>query len=279
MIRNAARWASANKTNLGFSPPDIPGLIHWFDASDGASVIQSGGLVSQWSDKVGTMHMTQAASNEQPSIGVNTMNGRNVLTFNQAHKLRNTTAGVMNVAHDGTGLTIFMVMKVGNVANPNALYGLMGTNIASSVNTGFSVYWDDRASVPRNEVFVAHVSSSTGSPVGSSTTLDLGAPVQTPWIGRVYLDADNANANQNVNVGINSGALRKDNTWNNAHTTADHTFPFEIGSIGNGTFGLVGDVAEILMYSPRLSNFHSVGTSGDQEDQVIAYLTDKWGIV
>lgn len=65
-----------------FSPADVADLTLWLDASDSATITESGGLVSQWDDKSGnTNHATQATGSLQPTTGTRTLNGLNVIDY------------------------------------------------------------------------------------------------------------------------------------------------------------------------------------------------------
>lgn len=66
----------------GFSPTDLAGLVAWYDASDTATITDSGGAVSQWDDKSGNAHhATQGSGSNKPTTGTRTQNGLNVLDF------------------------------------------------------------------------------------------------------------------------------------------------------------------------------------------------------
>ncbi len=65
-----------------FSPLDVAGIAGWWDASDTATLTEISGAVSQWDDKSGLLnHVVQAVANNQPSTGLSTVNGKNVLDF------------------------------------------------------------------------------------------------------------------------------------------------------------------------------------------------------
>jgi hypothetical protein len=65
----------------GFTPPDLPDLEGWYDASDLATITASAGLVSQWNDKSGNgRHMIQPTGSRQPTTGAVTQNGLNTLS-------------------------------------------------------------------------------------------------------------------------------------------------------------------------------------------------------
>jgi len=65
-----------------WTPSDLPDLHAWYDASDECAVVSSGGKVSQLTDKSGNgRHATQGTPANRPSIGVETVNGRDVVSY------------------------------------------------------------------------------------------------------------------------------------------------------------------------------------------------------
>jgi hypothetical protein len=66
----------------------------WYDASDANTITESGGVVSQWSDKSpSSNHMTQSIGGNSPSIGTQTLNGLNVVTLNGSSQYMSFTSG------------------------------------------------------------------------------------------------------------------------------------------------------------------------------------------
>ena len=69
---------------IRFRPTQISSLQLWLDASDtsATNIVESGGLVSQWSDKSGQgNHATQGTGSAQPTTNSTTQNGKNTLVF------------------------------------------------------------------------------------------------------------------------------------------------------------------------------------------------------
>lgn len=65
-----------------WTPASLPNLVAWYDASNAGSITQSGGFASQINDLSGNgYHLTQGTGASQPATGANTINGLNVLTF------------------------------------------------------------------------------------------------------------------------------------------------------------------------------------------------------
>ena len=86
---------------LGFEPSNIPDLKLWLDGDLSPTTI--GGApnqISQWNDISGNEnHATQPTSSEQPFTGLNTINGKNVITFSTDNLIlpTATTLGIVNV--------------------------------------------------------------------------------------------------------------------------------------------------------------------------------------
>lgn len=61
----------------GFDPNDIAGLTWWLDAADTATITESGGVVTDWTDKSASARTTQIGGS--PTTGLSTVNGHNVI--------------------------------------------------------------------------------------------------------------------------------------------------------------------------------------------------------
>lgn len=80
-LTDAFGTRSALSNTLGaFAPSDDAELVGWWDADDPATLTESGGAVSVWAGKAGP-DLTQANGARQPTTGVRTLGGRNVLDF------------------------------------------------------------------------------------------------------------------------------------------------------------------------------------------------------
>lgn len=70
-----------NSGSVPWTPSEITTAL-WLDAADTSTIVQSGGLVSQWSDKSGNAHhAVQATGSLQPQTGADTIGGKNALVF------------------------------------------------------------------------------------------------------------------------------------------------------------------------------------------------------
>lgn len=87
----------------------------WYDAADPATIIESGGEVSQWNDKSGNdRHVAQGTGANQPTTGVRTLNGLNVLDFDGTDFLSRAGFPVSNLS-----MSIFMVAVIDAINDAN----------------------------------------------------------------------------------------------------------------------------------------------------------------
>ena len=82
---------SSGKTRHGtakrfLEPTDISNLALWLDAADTSTISESFNLVSQWNDKSGNNYHAVAQSGEEPTTGVDNINGKNVLYLGKLTK-------------------------------------------------------------------------------------------------------------------------------------------------------------------------------------------------
>ncbi len=73
----------------------------WWDAADESTITESGGDVSQWDDKSGNdRHAAQGSGSQQPSYGVGTLNGLNLVTFDGVSNRKLEVGGPAMTARD-----------------------------------------------------------------------------------------------------------------------------------------------------------------------------------
>ena len=88
----------------------VAGYSAWYDAADTATISLSGSAVTQWTDKSANAYkLTQGNSGRQPTSGVNTLNSKNVITFDGNDVLLAATASNWTFMHSSTNCTIFYV--------------------------------------------------------------------------------------------------------------------------------------------------------------------------
>jgi hypothetical protein len=241
----------------------------WLDAAD-LSTISTATGVSQLRDKSGNgRDFTQGTGVTQPTLTPNGLNGRNVLSFNGSQWLTSVSAAsTWNFLHNTNGSSVFAVWKAGNIADPNAIYGLMGTNAATSANIGTYIAFDDRASAPRNNGVLTQVSGG-GSASVSAASADNLMPANTPVILSHLIDPNNGTPANRSFVRVNK-TLSQVNTQLIAPSASNASFALQIGALGNNIVPLVGYIAEIVVLA-------SVASTTVRQ-QIEGHLAWKWGL-
>lgn len=249
---------STDTIATAMTPPlTVTGLQLWLDADDAATITDFSGDVSQWEDKSGNNRdMVQTISVNRPRTGVNAMNGKNVLTFNQAtlDHLRNTTTGLgfsgnpamtaFIVAHRASGES-GNLLNFGDAppSNQNEILKLSissGFNAVTAYNDG-NIFFD--ATVPDDPTLLVFRKASGATYAGVESYLNGGSAL--PELSSVNSTA--------------TLSLIDTETWIGAQSNNGNP---------SGAFG--GDIAEILVYDSELST-SNMNTLGN-------YLATKWGI-
>lgn len=200
-----------------FSPNKLANLVIWFDATDPATIIESGGDVSQWNDKSSSgNNASQGVGALQPRTGDNTFNGKNVITADgtdgMAFDNTLTLSGAYTV-FQVTALTSSTVQLIGGVTNNHL-------PISSSNQTAFYNYGDQGGS------FAEVSATQPGSP-------NIGVAVRT-------------------GAGVHSYFLNAaDDTVSSTNDARSIAFT-QIFRRGAGA-GVLGDIGEVFIYSRALT--------------------------
>jgi hypothetical protein len=282
--------AASSSVTPGFTPASISGLQWWLDASDastlydatsGGSLVAADGTVARWEDKSSNgRHATQGTSGSRPTRKTAIQNSRDVLRFdgsNDSMSVPSSTA-TFKFLHDGDS-TVFVVLRAGADANPNAPYLILGTGIDSGSldgQTGYYLRYDDRTSA--NAILsdsLVHVVASGGQPrfAGIATSA---LPANTFALVTVRGDPGNATIASRSQVRLNGGSAITQVTsdTNGAATlpTGNATQNMFLGATPGATpsWHLVGDICEVVMYDSALSD--------TDRASVESYLLAKWGL-
>ena len=215
-------------------------LAMWLDAADALTIIQSGGAVSQWSDKSGNgRHALPATVANQPTTGLVTINGRNTIDFDGSTDRMDIDNLAVNNLH-----TIY---AVGYTVNSSGYRDLLRGKIVNEdlhfgqLNGSFSSFYGNNSS---------WADISANSPNRTSTSASIfgivanGAGIATPY--------HNGTAQSNKNC-----------------TMAGTTTGFSIGSVAGNNFW-DGPIAEIVVAPTALS-------TADRQ-KIEGYLAHKWGL-
>jgi len=94
--------------------PEAIDTYSWYDASDTASITDSGGAVSQWNDKSGTgNHLTPLSAGVEPTTNSRTRANLNVIDFDGTEYLRNNSITLPTSGN----LSIFMTAGIDVIDN------------------------------------------------------------------------------------------------------------------------------------------------------------------
>jgi len=245
-----------NRSNLiSLYPTFLPGMLWWFDASDTSTITSSANKVSVWTAKNNPgITLTQATASSQPTTGVDTQNGLNVLTFN------GTSAMFYNAS---------AYIPSSGITTMAAVFKLTDNSLV------FRSIYSARGSVATDKLWLTKTSSSTlvGGGVDGATTLSRQEFFND--IASFHVAIFTFDGSSNDSVVTTSMILDSSNV-----TTETSSPPLNNGlassaSVGaNITSGLVasnfwqGYLCELIAYSGPLSTYKVYALSN--------YLKNKW---
>jgi hypothetical protein len=250
----AMMMARQNATTGG--PPVMPDFL-WIDASDATSVTSSAGRISQINDLSGNGHHLTAAGGFRPFTG-RTLNGLGVLDFQSDQYLARTAA----IGFDTTDYTVIGVWGTDadqQYAGFVVVHNGGATNDYDSAN-GFVL----TSGVAGTQQFVVFHGASSGTPAGTGG----GATTIGRWAIR-----KNAGASQTGlyrTTGVESTATFVSSGTANGGIVLGARFVGGAISVGGTDDGLNGLIAEVLIYTPRLSDANMTS--------LYSYLGTKWGV-
>ena len=240
------------------------GATAWFDASDTDSITQSGGLVSQLNDLSGNgNNLTQGTSANQPLTGSRTLNGLNVLDFDNDDELvSSAAASVWNFLHQ-TESTIFVVMETDE---DELAHQVIRTGALSSSSVGFTVRTNDSGAP--DDVLEHWIFRGVSSTYVVRNFSASGAfPDASPAILRIESDPQNGTAASRSALYVDSGAAIANNADTSTFSSSDASSTLALGSTSQG---INGAIAEVIVVDGTLT--------ADQISATETYLADKWGI-
>lgn len=248
-------YASQISGHLAVNPP-VSGYYLWFDASDAAAISSSGGYVTQWNDKSGnSLNVTSPGTNATgaPQTGINTRNGKNVLTFTQ----NGTNAAYGGLKNQSASFT----------TDPTLDVWIVRKHSAGSITSGCAFgIGNDQAG--NGKVYYNFYDNSNNKLLSGANG------------GNVYSTATQ-NGTWNITRFTKSGASATFYVNNTSQGTASYNYDLQqtsnfqvgalpqLGATNNGVYLMNGDIAEILVWKSVLGSTDATATYD--------YLKTKWG--
>lgn len=238
-----------------FQPPDIPGIVAWFDMQDAVSYVQAG-TVTSITNKASGVAWTEATA--PPGFSSNGMNGFPCMTFNgTTQKIISTEAAVFGAVAANAANTVLYVAKTTSLSLAAGAV-VFGGGVSNGTNLRNINYWGMTGATAKN---------TYGGINNAGTSYFTNS-------------AANANSNNHVYEWTNTGTAASlsqdgaatDPTSGAANSATSNPTRCAIGCIPTVTpQGFwVGNVAEILVYNRILSAI--------ERSQARVYLGTKWGI-
>jgi hypothetical protein len=202
----------------GFNPKSIAGLAVWLDAGAPASLTFNGSTISQINDQSGNARNgTQATAARQPSYSATDANGRPAITF--------PSGGLSVVTPEWAftnTVTVFAVAKNTN----NSFGGMFQRGAVNERHAGF-----------RNSgTLVARRGGSSDASV-TFTSSDYNV-MQWSFAATLGRTTVNGTAGTDQTSSVSFAADIKS---------------LRVGSLGDGTLGMIGGIAEFLYYDALIS--------------------------
>jgi hypothetical protein len=250
--------------------PQELGADLWLDASDTSTITESGGAVSQWTNKGSLGDFTQATGAVQPTTGATTLNGRNVIDFASDY-LTAANTNEWKFLHDGTDWIMACVARFGTASDPNAVYGLLGSSTSSTSFVGAWLAYDDRAEFSLNDMFRGAVNRGGSPPAVSFASANGFLAANAAAVLSAYLRPSNATAANRLAYHLNDGAAISPNTQTGTPSTSNPSYALQIGASGNNTLAMTGYIAEIVVVS-------GANATETNRAALTNYLNTKWGV-
>lgn len=166
-----------------------------------------------------------------------------------------------------TTLTVIFTGKIGTSSDPDAIYGLFGNNGGSSASIGHCVQIENRVAQAATHGWRLFITKgvSNDSPISAIwdyATFNTRQGICILHAGGGTVDVDRLFINGEL-VGIRDRSRSTANTTSGLGTArtfsaANPTYPFQIGSVGNGALKLVGKIEELVVFVGLMSNSSSL---------------------
>ncbi len=249
--------------NRGFNPLSLSPLL-WLKA-DAISALNDADAITTWADSSGN---GRNGAGTNATYKTNIANGKPVARLAAGYFTIATSTALFNALHY-TGGTVLAVASFGVVADPNAIYGLLGNNGGTASNVGYALYWDDRASQSMNNGLRGTIFAGGNVTVSSNVQSALVTQQAFAVVSSVT-DPQNATASLRSTMRVNGGTAIQNNSATGTATANNARFDLQIGAAGNNTAAAYADIAEIIVYGTKLADADRMAAE--------RYLGVKWGV-
>lgn len=220
----------------GFSPISITPSF-WLQGSNDSKLTpindSLGQLISSFSSSDSNAYSLVPESGvASPYTTVPAYNGEGIYSSGATCLKLNNNKTAFKYLHDGTAFTLYFNFKILK-SDPNALGVIFSTNQILNTNVGFSLSYDDRSAVPRNNRILFNITNGTSFIVSLVSTDNVWTPKQYNW-GKVTHDGTNYTLYVNgvsVATGTRSGSVSTANHTQDARFFSDSTLAFGLGAI------------------------------------------------
>jgi hypothetical protein len=258
-----------------YVPTGIEGSRLWLDASDLDGDGTADGLadstpVALWTDKSGQGNdAAQATADLRPVVKTGALSGKPVLRFDGINDVLSAgTTTSFTSLHNGSGSTVLFVLRTNEDPADDTLRMALDTGANTGGIVGYGFGFDDRIAALTNALYFT-INHGSGNVLNTlNDTAYNGVFPDDTWM---LLDQSYARGLAGNDIVINkngSEALAADPGVQ--PSTAPSARPLAIGAMGNGSFYLGGDIAEIIFYDKVLNS--------NELNYVGAYLEVKYGL-
>ena len=248
--RNLQTTFSKTPYFVKFSPTQIVGCTHWFDATDSSTITLSSGSLTQWNDKSGNgRNLTAVSGFANATVSSAYQNGLNVFNFS-GNGLYRTAAG--NVSYP---LDVYIIVALKSLTTHVDVLGMGDTSVDNFNSLTFA---ESAASRWHN-----------GSSGGGRQTISTSNETSLSFL---LLQWSLANSNYLLRRnGTQLIQASRTYSFNNSATSI-----FQIGF--RHTDNVYGTQANFRGYIGEIIVFNNqIGTTDRQK--VESYLAQKWGLV
>jgi len=227
-----------NTSNLPiYPPPIIPGLALWLDAADVNSMTITNNTMKAWKDK-SSNNLSVTFPVTYPPYNTNSLNGLGTVTLNN-----NLLQATLPFTLGTSNYSIMILFKVTANTSPGIMLGSVVSGASSnSVGLGYGANYYN--------YFEFGVAGDIKYTLGSNVFTTL-IGVRSSGSNYFYVNGNSALSNVPATLSINSPLVN-------------------IGAVDTRAIYMVGQVAEVLLYSNAFTT--------NQRQQVEGYLAWKWGL-